>query len=48
MRIVFRFRGVIDTAESKIGHFTVEYFREFEAIFKKTFTRLLWAQGKFF
>jgi hypothetical protein len=39
LRIVFGLRGVIDTADAKIGYFKVEYLREFEDICKKALTR---------
>jgi hypothetical protein len=32
-------RGVLDTAVRKTGNFVVDFLREFEAIFKKAFTR---------
>jgi hypothetical protein len=37
---IFCHSGVIDTAVTKIGEFIVEFFSEFEAIFKKVLTRV--------
>jgi hypothetical protein len=34
------YRGVIDTAQAKIGDFKIEYLFEFEAICKKALTRI--------
>jgi hypothetical protein len=39
--------GVIDTADHKIGDFTVEYLSVFELILKKALTRGLGAQMVF-
>jgi hypothetical protein len=39
---------VIDTAMKKIGDFIVYFLPVFEAIFKKTLTRVSGAQGKLY